>query len=708
MGQHRTSRARSGKPASVVCAGLLASLVFSGCGCAHKNRGTKPDESDPVVVAARDDGPVLEMAEGVPHSSPIVGVAVDPGGRAALTRDNAGGVRFWPTLDGSRAPSVVPVRDVVGMSLALGDEGMTMTLVDPSGAMRILVGDEAGRVQSRVQVPPSDPVAVAQVLPKGRGVLAIGRDHAIRLLDQEGREVARASERGFRADDLRISENGEVVILTVPNTSEKGTIVEARRLVVSEKALAFAPERIELVTSATPSRQTVVLSPDGKTLVHVHRENGGVAWDVVATQIEDGKVVRVGTENFSGVPPRLILLAKGRVVLDFGSASATEVDLADKVRRPVVLRSHQGLVPDDAVATTASRRVTAHGTWIGVHDLTADRVQFLGFGPLHAQHAALSPSGERIAWANGIHVVLETEAGELREFSPLGESTGIQVVTFASEDELIIGSWDGELARVSWDGVVLDRFDAGGNLHQIALSSTGELLMLRISELFNEPVYVELGAGGFGRRHLVSDGAQHMGTTGSGDSLGVFTVDATGKWRTYTLTELREGIDRKQMVERGKMIAAGRADVVAAHPSGELFTFVNDTTGQSLGTLRRVALDGTTSKEARVHGFIARVEASPDGSKVATLTVSGQSQIVTVFDSTTLAPLFSRSHDSVSDLGWSRNGERVVVVGSQTGTLVLDAKSGEPTIRRCGMRFQSRAAPGMGSQFATRPNVCEI
>src|SRR5690606_1013534 len=138
-------------------------------------------------------------------------VVISSDGKAVVTRDQIGGTRLWPALDGSVEPLVIPVQGPQQLSVETRPEGgFTVAVVDAAGGGKIFGVAPGG--------------TVAEL-----GSLALFRDHGIRLVDRAAAELASFEERRFRPTSLRPSADGKSFAAVVGVTGS-GTKAEIQRL----------------------------------------------------------------------------------------------------------------------------------------------------------------------------------------------------------------------------------------------------------------------------------------------------------------------------------------------------------------------------------------------------------------------------------------------------------------------------------------------
>ena len=108
----------------------------------------EPAAADPADGAVEPPAPIqLRAVHGVGHTAAIAVVTVSSDGRAALTRDSFGSVRFWPALDGTAEPMIVPLPGARHMSLSHGDAGWLLAMVDSAEAGHLYRVDPDGSLR---------------------------------------------------------------------------------------------------------------------------------------------------------------------------------------------------------------------------------------------------------------------------------------------------------------------------------------------------------------------------------------------------------------------------------------------------------------------------------------------------------------------------------------------------------------------------------
>jgi len=757
---------RSHSPRLFRCVLLTAGLTVGlGSGCKLATSSVTPDaepglESDEATAGAT---PTFASA-GVPHSNVITIVALDPSGRAAVSVDASGGVRLWPALDGSREPLVVPVQNPRSVTLASdGAGGWIIALVDAGGGARIVGVDQSGAMQPLASLPPTSLIGAIEVLPGGRGLLSVGTDHTLRLLATDGSELALADANGFRPTQLRLAfdgdpEAGELHVLAVTSgefNSDKGRFtVEIIPLILGEDSLSLDTahrQTLDLDAPATP--QSLVLSPDGRTLVHLQRQNmGSAGWVLVATQLADGRQVSVDTQVPTGLEPRIGLLPSGRVLVDDGTGMGRIVDLGTREITLEPLRASP-TVNHLVVAFAGDTRIAPAGNWLAVHDLEHDKLSYLGYSAINVTDAGLSPTAGHVAWALADRLLVEDLGESEQVFEvPHSRGTNLRLVDFVDEDRLVTVDWIGGAELITWrDGEVVDAIDLGNNIQlaDFARHAEGGILLAR-TNLWQNPTLVALRGDGFEGGYLLPTPTHLTGImarAGSAlDSCGSWALDGSGHLRHFDLSSLRAGIDVKSALEAtGELLPFGVPEQLVEGPRGELYWARTEANHPVLhvhepGEANDSSAHPASSKPARAPtsepvahaqdaqgqdvqgqgqgvqderrielapGFIALMDLSPDGRRLAIVQQRDPGQVLTIYDTRSLSPLWAQPIPPTQSLAWSDDGQSIVVPAQLGGGGVF-GPTGEVQSARCGLSFERRHTPPVNNGFFNQLSICEL
>lgn len=715
---------RSHARTTIVSLTLLALAACKPTGATTTpDQPSKPKRGEQAVSEPAPSKPIVFASRGAPHGAPITVIALSPDGKAALTRDTAGAVRMWPALDGSREPLVVPIRDPRSLALAAAEEGgWIAALVDTAGGARVIAIDEAGKMSPLASLPPMAMIGEMLVMPGGKQILAVGSDHVIHLYDRTGKQLATLDKPKLRPVALRVALEAEggprAFAITAGEFDKTGHFaVEVLPLELGPNTLALAGDRQTVLLDAPATTDNPTISPDGRSVVFVQRQReGGATWKVHATQLLDGRSTSVDTEMVSAAAPRIALLPKGRVLLDDGTGLGRIADLGAKRVEVTGLRSSPN-VNHLAATFAGSTRALPSTTWLAVHDLAADELLYLGYDPVSVTDVGLAPKSEQVAWALGdriaVEQLVEGGAGEVLEV-PGTRGVGYRNVDFVDDDTILVLDWSGGAQVITWrSGEIVDATDLGNNVStaSYAYAEAGSGVLFVRTNLWQNPLVVELDQNHFAGRHLIYGNANWMGPlapVGADiDQWGAWTLDGLAKLRHYTLADLRPGLDTLGALDRGDTLAFGTPEQFAVDGRGQQWWV--RTEAASRPRLFRAPLGAAQSERDVLlpTGFITMLEPSPDGRRLAVAQSRDATQVVSIYDADTLQLLWARPAAAIGGLAWSQDGEEIAIAGQFAGGVVFGVDDGQVETSRCGLAFQARKTPPLSGGFFQQLSLCE-
>ncbi|HEX7700351.1 MAG TPA: hypothetical protein VF403_06515, partial [Kofleriaceae bacterium] len=248
---------------------MLRWLPLAFVACATPPVVTVENSNDPPALP----GPVLAthvtlLSTLPPPSPPKTGMAsgfisVVTGPEDAsfvVTSDSGGGLRLWPTLDGSREPLIIPTLRRVGSVDAIHDgDGIAVAVLDSLGQLEILRIAPEGQLLSDVDMALDRPVVALGAT--AHGFIVMRDDQRIAAFDSHG--IARGEvdpEPGVRVHNF--VERGGHVLAVFDGTA---THRRGRMLELDERGLAWGARTGKLAIAA----DQVALSPSGTRLVGV-------------------------------------------------------------------------------------------------------------------------------------------------------------------------------------------------------------------------------------------------------------------------------------------------------------------------------------------------------------------------------------------------------------------------------------------------------
>jgi WD40 repeat protein len=683
---------------------FLASIGALLAACRAEG-SVRPDEAE-AIGADEDDASRSKRGSisGVPHASSIERLALSPDAKGALSADKAGSVRLWPALDGSREPLPIPVRGPRAMSLAKRGEDWIVALVDAAGGTHLMRVDRHGDIEALANVDPFDPVRAVSVLPGGTRLLVLGEDHRLRLFSDAGKELAVIEQREFRPAHLFVTPKGAVVAISVNQRVMGKVEVEAQRIEVGKGSLKLAGAPTAFKTASEPSPDNLGLSPDASRVAFVDRS--GAKWRLQVVDVDTGHLQTVDLEMQESTTPGVGFVANDEVfVTSRERGNAWLVDLSDGSRRPRIT-AHQ---PGQPMPLTHGPgvQVLGYGTWLAVHSIRSNEISYVGFRNFVAQSGATSPSGQYFAWSVAGELVIERGdgGGEVHRLRP-EPFFGSQFVEFLDDEHVVSASTDGSVRLYHWPtDEVVDEISLGNAIQAAHFDLAHGIILVQRS--FGDAAVLELSEKDkqFRGPYLVADGSFQIGIlqAGQGTEPGLWTIDGSNKLRTYRLSELRKDLPQKETADRGEtLVVPGGGRVIGTDGTGHYYVIVQDGLAQTLE--RRKGSAGPTKVSLGAHR-VNQLMVSPDGKTVIAVADTGT---LLAFGTQDLDARWSFANTQMQGMPrFSADGGEVLVMGS-SGAAIVDARSGEVKMRRCGAEFGTRgAAPFDAFSFVVTPSFCE-
>ncbi len=668
--------------------------------------------------AAASEGPASWHRAGAGHTSNIDLVEVSIDGKAALTRDQIGGTRLWPTLDGSAEPIVIPVQGPQQMSVAAHPKGgFTVVVVDSAGGAKIFgVDAKDGSVTELGALAPFQPLFGVYALPGGERVLGLFRYHSIRLLDRAGAELATLEERNFRATSLRLGADGKrfVAVIKAGGAGVNRAELQALEIVEGEDGKPSLrrqgeASKVEAANALTPT--TAVMSPDARRFAVVDKPFGN-QWELVVAELGRGGVqTRVQVPMPAHVVPNLGFVSRTQLLVSANDGTLSWlVDLRDGSQHARTSAPQDFVNQGRAQATAGGVQVVGHGTWLFVHDVVERSHRYLGYRSFQTQSVAVSPSSEWVAWAyNAGPVFVESldDKEHRRVRLPSEPNFGTIKVRFLDDEHLISIDGAGGIHLYRWrDGELVDQAGIHGAIR--ALHFEPERGVMLIERHNNDSRLFEVSAEGFTGPYIVADQAFRSGLLAKGapghEQAVMWTLDSSNKLRHYTIDELRDDPDQKDIIAKGDAIAAGKVAPLAIDRYGRHYGV------RWNGSTMELFVDFGRHIKTKVSasGDISTIVPSPSGRRFVAIHQRGQNTSLSVHDSESIEERWSFSTGVFNnEVVWSPDG-RYVAVAANTGAVILDAKTGEPIQRRCGIEFEALgAAPTTAFNSLNLRSMCE-
>jgi len=705
---------------ATVCA-LALSLVSCRTGSSAKSTENGGDGSAATAQSKHStmrNGP--RRRAGVGHPSTIDRITLSADGSAALTRDGLGGTRLWPTLDGSVEPVMIPLRSPQSFSLARTGSGFVAFMVDASGGAKSFSIANDGKVTTLGELPPFKPLFEGHVLPGGKHVLALYRDHTLRLLTAAGEEVAKLEQRKFRPAELRIAHDGRRAVAVLEDHTGAGgtTKVEVQPLSIKTEGrpaieLDGSPRLLSSSVDVNPS--TAALSPDGRRFAIVDKWNG-TAWDIVIVELgNENPESRFAIQAQSHMPPGVGFVSPMRALAAANDGSVSWlIDLESKSLHP------RNAPPQDfnqqqlrVQAFARDRHVAAHGNWLYVADTAKGEHQYLGYRTMTATSIAISPDSKRIAtyYPQGPVYVepLGDGPGETARM-PVDPMTGLFRVRFLDDDHILTIDGFGGVKLLDWrTGDTLAETGVNGSPRSVQVDGKrGMLLVDRHSVINDSRVFEVDPVKGFRGPYIIADQSYRTGLLRTGpkdhEKAVLWTLDSANRLRWYTLSELRSDLSAAEVKNKAVDLKQGQIAPLAIDRVGRSFGV------RWNGTKMELFVDygGHMRSKALVDGSVGEIIPAEDGEMFAAVLQRSSGNAISVFRSDTLEEAWSFSSGVFhSDIAWSPDG-RYIGVAAQTGAIVREAESGEAVMQRCGLEFEALGtAPSTALQVINQKTICE-
>lgn len=374
-------------------------VALSLVACGPTPRTADPARSASAVApaaSATDSAPgptvhALRDALEAPHGGSIQLLALSPDGRIAISADELGGVRLWPTLDGTQEPRIVEMPQPIQLAVGRRQGGYTAAVRDHAGGVYIAKLDEAIRQLSHATLP-AEP-AVTWIGMTERGLLAWRSDQRLLLLDADGvprdqlatepsQHIAAIAVSGTRAVVLLDRGGGRRAVrwLALAPKLEWGGWLTLDEELGGDVVLALAPGGQRLAAAVRADRKTIASVFD---LATGKRIGGGEAPTSNATIgfVDDDRIALGGFEAMYWI-----------------DLTAPETKPTGRVSIPFSTRTRPTL------ATGAGRAVLAHHGELALHTFGGDP-QYLGYETMTPRIAGLGPDGYMVI-GQGDHIVL--------------------------------------------------------------------------------------------------------------------------------------------------------------------------------------------------------------------------------------------------------------------------------------------------------------
>lgn len=400
------------------------------------------DQLIPTIHVKRD-------AREAPHAGTIMTLAMSPDGASVLSADELGGVRLWPTLDGSQEPRVVDMPLPKQLAIGRFAGGFSAVARDEAGGLYLAKLDETGRQLSHTTVP-AEP-AVTGMAMSSLGLLAWRADQMLVLLDADGSTKSKlGTEPQQRIIAVAVTDKRALVVL-----EREGTKRQARWLQLEPK-LAWGAwikldvefgGALEIALAQSAKRLAVIAGPKESPTTKPAAGNLG-AWSVY--DLTTNKRIATGPSGLLNVELGFV----GDDQLAVGGLNGLEwVDLTQAqpsigATTPVAAGSRT----QAALATGGGHAITATNADLVI--AKPDKTEFLGYGTVSPRIAEEGPGGQLLIDVGDHMLLLDKDlrgagdpfvglAGRVAELRWLGEDDWLVESSTPNDSTLQIAIVDG-------------------------------------------------------------------------------------------------------------------------------------------------------------------------------------------------------------------------------------------------------------------------
>jgi hypothetical protein len=638
----------------------------------------------------RHGGPLVA---GTPHGGGIDVVAIAETGDAALTADELGMVRLWPSLDGTRQAIPLGVTAPVQLALGARDNELIATLVDRARSARVLRLGRDGVVHHRAQV--VGEVAIRQVVAVGADVLVRRADETIERVDPDGIVRGRITARPGERIGAIASRGGAALATIVSGESGASAV----RWISLGDELAWGDE---IALPGTIAGTMIALSPRRKLLAAtvVRAQVVVGATQLVVYKLEDGKAkpfampgIDVPAGDVIGFTDDDHVAITGSALKWWGPSSVDPWAAPVDVAPPFGARQLGAGAVGDGVALIAY----AAGLEIG----TPDRNRYLGWRSLSfgasaidGDGIALGPNESRFEWLD--ERLVETHSVELKalvhdEASPqpsvvVGIGDHHVVVVSQLGNQAIIDLVDAahpatrtELARA----LAVERIEYEESLRQLAVAVPGRILRFALD--LDKRTATSLPA------------IPHEGSIYSLRLLDPAHADGA----VAVVVGYRDGVGDRVETYRGTSRIKRTRDealdgsVLAIDATGAYYARNNETA--NVLTVRR---DGRAIRTIPAPNVSGASAISHDRERLAVMNGQG----VDMLDATG-ATRWHQSLLGTLTVAFTQDDRRLVVRAT-TGLVAYDVATGEQLASACGWAFGLHDTPLTGATYG-QPSLCE-
>ncbi len=602
-----------------------------------------------------------------PHTASVQSLTGTPDGGAILSVDDLGGVRLWPTVDGTQEPRVVELPAFVRFSLTRHGSGFSAVVVDESGGLYVASLDADGRTLAHT-THAGDP-AFTGLAAATQGTFAWRVDQHILLLDGDGRILGQiATEPQQRIIDLAVAGSRALAILDRDGTRQARWLSFESRLAWG----AWVPLAVN-----TELGSQLSLAPDDKHFATV--DSPGLRQRVAAFEIATGKEVLAHQHN--GVLGEAQFADADTLVFANQQGVSWMVLAGDQSKPPLSSGFMMAVRPQQLVAT-AGRVIRGHGNELVV--VTQAESKYLGYATHSPRASAAGPAGGVLISANNTFRMLDRKLDVVGapSLSTKPGSIVSELLWLGGDDWLLEGTlnatWELTLVDVKTgtSTVVRDRLP---EIHTLAYEPSTELVTLSFGTASEVARFERKGR----------------------------TLDRIAAAATVNAYELTLFVPLAPKLARGhQLLHATLRDKASV-------TWLADPRALEKASVSLVLSDAYAGADAAGHVYVwrtgqgdAHIVVLTDGNPTATLPVSGPALLWPDRDGARVLAtgpnaialyktdgtlLWTRDVAGAQEGMWLSDGALAIIHAS--GIARLDASTGATTAARCGWDFELSSKP---------------
>lgn len=369
-------------------------LLFAlGCGS-----GSSPKEeaiqAPPPISTPRIVPPITGA-----HGGAMSLLAVTADGDAAFTADATGGLRLWPTLDGTREPIVVHGPAPAALAIGRDGQGFAVAITDAADHVVLVRLDHAGSVRSRRALGEAMQIVIA-----GDHVLALRADRVIDKIALDGALVRQlAPDAGSRVESLLVT--GAHVAAMISN--EDGHRV--RHIDLATLAWGAVSPKLDVDEDAAP-----MLVPDGSAVLALGTDDQIHRFDLATGKDQPACPASLGRRRdaFGAGRDDAAIGVVGERVACFVNANLSWFTPATAATQTTTFGT--ALTPDVMIAA-GEHVVVASEHQLAI--VTPDRTMYLGYGFRDLTHVRSVPTGVMIGKGDQEPVLLDDRFHERARFA---------------------------------------------------------------------------------------------------------------------------------------------------------------------------------------------------------------------------------------------------------------------------------------------------